>query len=135
MAEAIAPSKEVKVLLPTFIMQPSDEEKFRPSLVKAVCEGVLKDEIDSIIYNAETIDDDLLDSSTRVADKIKESVKQLNMPRYKIVVQVALGQMKDQAVRVSSRCLWSSGTDNYSSANYSNEHLWGVAIVFGCYVE
>ena len=46
--------------------------------------------------------------------------EQCNIPRYKIVVQVTLGQMKDQGVRVASRCLWDTQTDNYASVEYSN---------------
>ena len=42
------------------------------------------------------------------------------MPRYKIVVQATLGQMKDQGVRVASRCLWDTSVDNYASVTYTN---------------
>lgn len=80
-------------------------------------------------------DDDSIDMSTKIAEEIKKRVKELNIPRYKVVVQVALGEKREHSVRVSSRCLWSSETDNYASSNYSNEYMWGVAIVFGCYVE
>ena len=49
--------------------------------------------------------------------------------------QVTLGQMKDQGVRVASRCLWDTATDNYASVEYSNQHLWCSAMVFGVYTE
>jgi len=42
------------------------------------------------------------------------------MPRYKIIVQGTLGQMKDQGVRVASRCLWDTSVDNYASTTFSN---------------
>ena len=42
------------------------------------------------------------------------------IPRYKIIVQVTLGQMKDQGVRVASRALWDTATDNYASVEYAN---------------
>jgi len=44
----------------------------------------------------------------------------LNIIRYKIIVQTTVGQMKDQGVRVASRCLWDVQTDNYASASYTN---------------
>ncbi|CAM9665951.1 unnamed protein product, partial [Laminaria digitata] len=55
--------------------------------------------------------------------------------RYKIVVQVTIGEMKDQGVRVASRCLWDTATDNYASVNFKNQSLWCSAMVFGVYTE
>lgn len=55
--------------------------------------------------------------------------------RYKIVVQVTIGQMKDQGVRVASRCLWDTATDNYASVHLKNQSLWCSAMVFGVYTE
>ena len=44
----------------------------------------------------------------------------LNKTRYKVVVQTTLGQMKDQSVRIASRCLWGEETDNYASASFKS---------------
>jgi len=74
--------------------------------------------------------------SMSIADKIRASVKDfLSVQRYKIVVQVTIGQLKDQAVRITSRCLWDTQTDNYASVDYKNEFVWASAIVFGLYAE
>ena len=59
----------------------------------------------------------------------------LSYPRYKIVVQVVLGQSKNQGVKIASRCLWDTETDNYASYTYTSESLWCTAMVFGLYVE
>lgn len=45
---------------------------------------------------------------------------QLHLPRYKIIVQTTVGQMRNQGIRVASRCLWDLNTDNYASASYTN---------------
>lgn len=47
-------------------------------------------------------------------------VEQLNMPRYKVVVQSTIGELKDQGVRIASRCLWDTANDNYASVSYKN---------------
>ena len=44
----------------------------------------------------------------------------LSRSRYKIVVQTTVGQLRDQGIRVASRCLWDPNTDNYASTSYSN---------------
>jgi len=48
-----------------------------------------------------------------VADKLKKT-------RFKIVVQTTIGQMRDQGIRIASRCLWDPTTDNYASCSYTN---------------
>lgn len=71
-----------------------------------------------------------------IADKIKQECKEkLNLPRYKLAVQVTIGQMKDQGASITSRCMWEPSTDNYASASFKNEHIWCSAIVFGIYTD
>ncbi len=55
-----------------------------------------------------------------VTEAIKARVKALAYPRYKVVVQVILGQSKHQGVKIASRCLWDTDTDNYASATLVN---------------
>lgn len=57
------------------------------------------------------------------------------IPRYKVVVQVTMGERKDQDVRVTSRCLWDTETDNYASASMQNASTWISVVVFGMYTE
>merc|ERR1711918_295821 len=56
-----------------------------------------------------------------ISETIKMKVKEeCNTPRYKVVVQVTTGELKDQGVRVASRSLWDTATDNYSSSSFQN---------------
>lgn len=48
------------------------------------------------------------------------SIKAQHIPRFKVVVQVVLGEMREQGVWVASRCLWDSVTDNHASAAFTN---------------
>ena len=59
----------------------------------------------------------------------------LNFPRYKIIVQVFVGQQKQQGIRVASRCLWDTETDSVGSYTYNNDSLWATVMVFGLYVD
>ena len=60
---------------------------------------------------------------------------ELNIPRYKIVVQVGLGEVRGQGVRVASRCLWDTESDNQASYSFKNDSLWCSVIVFAFYAE
>lgn len=42
------------------------------------------------------------------------------MPRYKLVVQVTIGESKHQGAFIASRCLWNPATDNYCTLEYKN---------------
>jgi len=59
----------------------------------------------------------------------------INFPRYKIVVQSVVGQQKQQGVRVASRCLWDTDTDNFSTYTFTNDTLWCTVMCFGLWVE
>lgn len=121
----------IEVVLPTYIMKPEETEIFYPSAVKRVANKILQDYLANKEYDEE--DKELV---TTICEKIKNGVKEeCNIPRYKIVVQVTVGQMKDQGVRVASRCLWDTATDNYTSVEYQNQHLWCSAMIFGLYTE
>ena len=79
--------------------------------------------------------DEAEELSKKIADLIKLRVKEkLNIPRFKVVVQVNIGQKKDQGVLVTSRCLWSS-LDIYATASYQDEKIWATAITFALYTE
>lgn len=50
------------------------------------------------------------------------------MPRYKLAFQVAVGELKGQGIRVTSKCLWDPSCDNYASHYYHN-----VLFILGAY--
>lgn len=56
----------------------------------------------------------------------------LKLPRFKIVVQTVIGQMRDQGIRIASRCLWDTSTDNYASVQYKNVRLSGIYLYLKC---
>ena len=70
-----------------------------------------------------------------LADTIKERVKNLGYERYKLVVQVTVGEKTGQALRLASRCLWDTATDNFAPDFYENSSVFCVGMVFGLYYE
>lgn len=121
----------IDVVLPTYIMKPAEAEVFYPSQAKAIAEKCVKAELTGKEYDEE----DAKEWSLNIADAIREQAKTLKIPRYKVVVQVIIGEKKDQGVRVASRCLWDTTTDNYTSVHFMNQSLWCCAMVFGVYTE
>ena len=117
------------------------DERFYPSKAKLVAEEILKEELEGKIDEKwieewQDFGDEFEALSKDIADKIKEKCKtSLNMPRYKIIVQVTIGQMKEQGVKLTSRCLWDTATDNYATVSFQNQHVWASAIAFGLYTD
>lgn len=45
---------------------------------------------------------------------------EMKFDRYKILVQVVLGEQRGAGVKIGARCMWDSDADNYASAEYEN---------------
>mmetsp|Transcript_106400 Transcript_106400/g.185050 ORF Transcript_106400/g.185050 Transcript_106400/m.185050 type:complete len:125 (-) Transcript_106400:192-566(-) len=114
----------------SYIIHPEYKFKFRPGPAREIIKEVLQAKLEKAAYNMETTQ--LL--TRQVADEIKDRLKELLLPRYKIVVQVAIGEQRGQGVRMGSRCFWDADTDNYASETYSNESLFCVATAYGVYL-
>ncbi|EEH56305.1 flagellar outer dynein arm light chain 2 [Micromonas pusilla CCMP1545] len=118
----------------TYIMKPEDYGegyKFMRGPVQKVLSETIKERLHDTTY-------DPLKSAQiakELADTIKERVKNLNFTRYKLVVQVTVGEKTGQAIRLASRCLWDTATDNFASDFYENSSVFCVAMVFGLYYE
>ncbi|XP_030630312.1 dynein light chain Tctex-type 5 [Chanos chanos] len=70
-----------------------------------------------------------------ISEVVKARVKDLMIPRYKIVVLITIGQLNNQNIHVGSRCLWDMTTDTFSSYTFKNSSLFAVANVFAVYFE
>ncbi|KAL7482145.1 hypothetical protein ACHAW6_007829 [Cyclotella cf. meneghiniana] len=140
-ADISAGKNEIDIILPTYRLKPEKKSKFYPSQAKQISKEILEEELgkkvdDKWVKECADFGDGFETLSKDIADKIKEKIKcTLHIPRYKLVTQVTVGQMKDQGVRITSRCLWDTSTDNYATASFQNQHIWASAIVFGLYTD
>ena len=106
--------------------------RFRPNTVKSIIETILNEELSGKQY-----DSSQTGQLTRtITDKIKHKIQgkkispyftiftllfiltELNHTRYKIVVQVLIGEQKGEGLRISTRCLWDPDADNYASHTF-----------------
>ena len=73
--------------------------------------------------------------SKQLADDVKEQVKALGYDRYKLIVEVTLGQKRGQAMRIASRCLWNTDTDTFISEMHEGEDVYCCIQVYALYHE
>ena len=122
-------------------MEPSPDAKFYPTQVKAIAKEVLHNELENRLDENNLRDwqefpDDMELISREIADTIKlECLKTLDLPRYKLIIQVSIGQMKDQGISFTSRSMWDITSDNYAAASFQNAFVWASAVVFGVYTD
>ncbi|KAL7427439.1 hypothetical protein ACHAXH_002092 [Discostella pseudostelligera] len=120
---------------------PDENDRFYESkatlIATEILESELKGKVDDKWVAAWVDSGDKFEALSKdIADKIKaKCIAKLNIPRYKIVVQVTIGQMKDQGVTITSRCLWDTATDNYATARFQNQRIWSSAIVFALHTN
>merc|ERR1719495_2423877 len=112
-----------------FGIRPSYETKFKPYQVKELIVTTLNDTLGGKLYDPNKVSN----WCKFIADSIKNQVKTLGYDRYKIVVEVVIGEQRGEGVRMGSRCLWDSDTDNYASDVYMNDSLFCCTAVFGLY--
>ena len=98
-------------------------------VAQEIIHGCLNEQLGGKVYDASKVSQ----WSKAIADNVKSQVKTLGYDRYKIVVEVVIGEQRGEGVRMGSRCLWDSDTDNYASDVYMNDSLFCCTAVFGLY--
>ena len=122
-------SEEIDTSGNTFVIRPNYQHKFRPVTVRALVNKILSQNLSDKSYNAEEVPD----LTRSLTEQIKEEVKSLGYDRYRIIVQVAIGEQKGEGVKMGCRCFWDPDTDNYAQELFMNESLFCVAAVFGLF--
>ncbi|XP_002731775.1 dynein light chain Tctex-type 5-B-like, partial [Saccoglossus kowalevskii] len=116
-------------LEPTYQLAPP--KKFPVGQVK----NILKDVLESYLAE-ERYEPELCRQMTKtISEVVKARVKDLQVKRYKVIVLIHIGQIKDQGLKMGSRCLWDPNNDTFSSYEYANNSLFAVGIVYGVYYE
>ncbi|XP_042312357.1 dynein light chain Tctex-type protein 2B [Sceloporus undulatus] len=113
----------------TYSLRPAFLHKFRTATVKDCIHEVLKEQLATVQYSPEEIPILTKFLSETIRDKLKEK----GFHRYKMVVQVVIGEQRGEGVNMAARCFWDADTDNYAQDVFINDSLFCVAIAFGCY--
>ncbi|CAH1775094.1 unnamed protein product [Owenia fusiformis] len=115
----------------TYQMEPTTNNKFNPSRVEKVALSILDTYLDCEDYNGKKMSH----LSQTLSEMIKNRVKEMNFPRYKIVCVVTIGQNCGQDFRSASRCLWDRDNDTFATVTFKNSSLFAIANVYATYFE
>ncbi|XP_053697884.1 dynein light chain Tctex-type protein 2B-like [Sabethes cyaneus] len=114
----------------TYQMRPSLEQTFKSENIKQIINTVLNDTLSGKTYTAV----DAARWTKSLADEISLKVKDLEMKRYKHVVQVMLGQQLGAGCKYIARCRWDAECDNQASGEFKNATIFCIVTVFGLYL-
>ena len=115
----------------TYQLGPAEDQKFSVVQVEKKISSILNSYLDGEVYEERKCN--ML--ARNLSDVIKARVKDMDIPRYKIVCLVTMGKLADECLQFASRCVWSAETDNYASKTYRNNSLFCTVVVYGMYFE
>ncbi|XP_051989699.1 dynein light chain Tctex-type 5 [Xyrauchen texanus] len=120
---------------PTVLMENSYQLTPARCFPVVTVKSILKDVLISYLQE-EKYEAELCRQMTKtISEVVKARVKDLMIPRYKIIVVISIGQIRDQNMRMGSRCLWDAAHDTFSSHTFKNSSLFAVANVYAVYFE
>ncbi|KAJ8943805.1 hypothetical protein NQ318_020877 [Aromia moschata] len=114
----------------SYQIKPSLQEKFKEIPVKEIIRNTVSSVLSGKSYEPENIKK----WTINIANEINEKVKELQMKRYKHIVQVIIGEMRGAGVKSGVRCLWDSDVDGYTSEIFMNESIFCITTVFAVYL-
>uniref|UniRef100_A0A0N4ZQT6 Tctex1 domain-containing protein 2 n=1 Tax=Parastrongyloides trichosuri TaxID=131310 RepID=A0A0N4ZQT6_PARTI len=112
-----------------FVLRPNIQDKFRSSIGKKILQEVCQELLHDKTFEIATIED----SSNLIAETIRERLKELNLPRYKYIIQVVITEQRGQGVNVMASCMWDPDTDNAVNHLYTNNFLFCEAIIYAVF--
>ncbi|PZC71433.1 hypothetical protein B5X24_HaOG213464 [Helicoverpa armigera] len=129
-AASPSPGEEKLLAPPKYEVRPGLGEKFQAANVREIILTTMQEQLMGRQYRS--------DQAPRwakvIANGIRQRVQELDMKRYKIVVQTMVIEMKGAGVKCAQRCIWDPETDDYADGLYRNETIFGYSTVYGLYM-
>lgn len=115
----------------SYRLGPDENQKFNLTTIKKLVSEIL----DKHLQNAKYDPVKSKEMTRFLCDEIKAKIKAIVYKRYKIIVNVAIGQSLGQSLVMTSRSLWNTETDTHCTIEYSNNTLYAIVTVFAAYYE
>ncbi|NWX19837.1 TC1D2 protein, partial [Aegotheles bennettii] len=104
-------------------------DRFKSSTVKECIHAILKEKLANVQY----IPEEMPQLTKSLSETIKDRLKEEGFDRYKMVVQVVIGEQRGEGVNMAARCFWDADTDSYAHDVFTNDSLFCVVAAFGCF--
>mgnify|MGYP001810971072 CR=1 FL=1 len=115
----------------TFRLGPSDSQRFNVSRVQSLVSDILQNHLENMAYDHARCKD----MSMKLSDEIKTRIRSIVYKRYKLIVNVTLGQNLGNSIIIASRSLWNAETDNGCTVQFKNSSLYAIVTIFAAYYD
>ncbi|XP_069354179.1 dynein light chain Tctex-type protein 2B-like [Maniola hyperantus] len=126
----LSPVEEKPLAPPKYEVRPGLGDKFQAQNVREIILSTMQEQLMGCQYRA--------DQAPRWAKSISNAVRQrcqeLDMKRYKILVQTTVIEMKGAGIKSGQRCIWDPETDEYVDDLFRNDTIFCYTIVYGIYM-
>ncbi|CAI2170494.1 7936_t:CDS:2 [Funneliformis geosporum] len=111
--------------------RPSYKEKFHTKKAKQIIQQVVSGKLDQAIYDK----DQAPGWANEIAEEIKNKLLEMELSRYKYIVNVTILENKGAGARIQVNGLWDSSSDSYAQEIFKNknETIICVVLAFGVY--
>jgi hypothetical protein len=92
----------------TYSLGPNDSQKFNVSRVQRLVNDILTNHLENFKYEPNKC----RDMVQLLSDEIKTRVKSITYKRFKLIVNLTIGQNIGNSIMIASRSLWNTETDN-----------------------
>ncbi|XP_064241682.1 dynein light chain Tctex-type protein 2B isoform X1 [Passer domesticus] len=100
----------------TYSLRPGLQHRFKSSTVKECIRAILKEKLADVQY----IPEEMPELTKSLSDTIKDRLKEEGFDRYKMVVQVVIGEQRGEGVNMAARCFWDADTDSCAHDVFMN---------------
>ncbi|CAG9783236.1 unnamed protein product [Diatraea saccharalis] len=126
----ISPETEKPLAPPKYEVRPGLGEKFQAQNVRDIILSTMQEQLMGRQYRT----DQAPRWAKAIANAVRQRVQELDMKRYKIVVQTTILEMKGAGIKCGQRCIWDPETDDYIDDLFKNDTLFCYTIVYGIYM-
>lgn len=115
----------------SYSIRPSYKDKFCPLKAREIMKNILEPKLLEEKYQGRsTVSQHTLD----IAEMVRNALKDEYTSRFKIMVQVVIGEKQGQGVRMGLKSFWDSDTDNVAWYSYMNDYMYCVVVAFATYL-
>ena len=119
----------------TGAIEPEWSKRFNASDLKEKVKTILEGKLKDFNYNPQDFGGNAQFSNGLAAEVRNIIQKGGTMKRYKLNVQIFLGEKRNQRVTIVGKAWWDDYVDNYISYTYRGEYFYCTCIVWGFYTD
>lgn len=115
----------------TYRLSPNDNQKFNVSKVQRLVTEILNNHLENVKYEPNKCKEMV----QLLSEEIKTRIKSIIFKRYKLIVNLTIGENCGNGIIIASRSLWNTETDNGCTVQFKNSSLFAVATIFAAYYD